>query len=118
MGPSYGSGPALRHALRIVPGTRLARILFPTNVGGGRVEVNSYHHQAVRADDLAPALVANAFATSPLGELVEGAETRGGRLVMGVQCHPERRESTPPSFERLFRVFVDASRGAAVKRSA
>jgi putative glutamine amidotransferase len=116
IGNSYGQGPATTHPLRVVAGTRLARILFPTNVGGGRLEVNSYHHQAVRAADLAAALVPNAFATSPAGELVEGAETRGGRFVIGIQCHPERQESTPPAFERLFRVFVDACRGAASER--
>jgi gamma-glutamyl-gamma-aminobutyrate hydrolase PuuD len=116
IGHSYGQGPALTHPLRVVAGTRLARILFPTNVGGGRLEVNSYHHQAVRPADLAPALVANAFATSPAGELVEGVETRGGRFVIGIQCHPERQESTPAAFERLFRVFVDACRGAVSER--
>jgi putative glutamine amidotransferase len=116
IGQSYGQGPAMTHPLRVVPGTRLARILFPTNVGGGRLEVNSYHHQALRAADLAPALVANALATSPAGELVEGAETRGGRFVIGIQCHPERQDSTPAAFERLFRVFVDACRGAAAER--
>lgn len=116
IGKSFGQGAAMTHPLRVVAGTRLARILFPTNVGGGRIEVNSYHHQAVRTADLAPALVANAFATSGAGELVEGAETRGGRFVIGIQCHPERQDSTPPAFERLFRVFVDACRGAATER--
>jgi gamma-glutamyl-gamma-aminobutyrate hydrolase PuuD len=116
IGKSYGLGPAMTHPVRIAAGTRLARILFPTNAGGGRLEVNSYHHQAVRTTDLAPALVANAFATSPAGELVEGAETRGGRFVIGIQCHPERQDSTPPAFERLFRVFVDACRGAVTER--
>lgn len=116
IGKSFGQGPAMTHPLRIVAGTRLARILFPTNVGGGRLEVNSYHHQAVRAADLAPALVPNAFATSAVGELVEGAETRGGRFVIGIQCHPERQDSTPAAFERLFRVFVDACRGAVTER--
>lgn len=116
IGNSYGKGPAMTHPVRVAAGTRLARILFPTNVGGGRLEVNSYHHQGVRATDLAPGLVANAFAPSPAGELVEGAETRGGRFVIGIQCHPERQDSTPPAFERLFRVFVDACRGAATER--
>ena len=51
-GPRWGTGPALVHPLRIAPGTRLARILFPTNAGGGVLRVNSYHHQAVRASDL------------------------------------------------------------------
>ncbi len=107
---------ALTHPLRVSPGTRLARILFPTNARGGVLEVNSYHHQGVRPADLAPRLVASATASSPAGELVEALETRDGRFVMGVQCHPERRESTPAAFERVFRVFVDAARGALTSR--
>lgn len=112
-GPSWGAGPARTHPLRVEPGTRLARILFPTNVRGGVVEVNSYHHQAVLAADLAPGLVPNARATSPAGELIEGVETRDGRFVLGIQCHPERTDSTPPAFQRLFAFFVDAARGPA-----
>jgi putative glutamine amidotransferase len=115
-GPRWGQGPALIHPLRVAPGTRLARILFPTNAGGGVVRVNSYHHQAVRASDLAPGLVASAWAVSPAGDLVEGLEAADGRFVFGVQCHPERTESTPPVFERLFGVFVDAARGPADRR--
>lgn len=116
VGPRWGAGPALTHPLRVVPGTRLARVLFPTNVRGGVLDVNSYHHQAVRPADLAPTLAAAGTASSPVGELVEALETRSGRFVVGVQCHPERRESTPPSFERLFGVFVDACRGPAAAR--
>jgi putative glutamine amidotransferase len=115
-GQAYGAGPAKTHPLRIAPGTRLARILFPTNAGGGVVRVNSYHHQAIRAADLAPGLVAAAWASSPAGDLVEGLEAADGRFVFGVQCHPERTESTPDAFERLFSVFVDAARGPADRR--
>jgi putative glutamine amidotransferase len=112
-GPGYGSGPAKQHPLRLVPGSRLARILFPTNVRGGVLPVNTYHHQAVRASDLAPGLLASAWASSGAGDLVEGFESTDGRFVMGVQCHPERTESTPEAFERLFAFFVDACRGPA-----
>jgi putative glutamine amidotransferase len=115
-GPRWGKGPALVHPLRVAPGTRLARILFPTNSGGGVVRVNSYHHQAVRANDLAPGLVANAWASSPAGDLVEGLEAADGRFVFGLQCHPERTDSMPPAFERLFSVFVAAARGPADQR--
>lgn len=115
-GPSWGTGPAKIHPLRVAPGTRLARILFPTNAGGGVLRVNSYHHQAVRPTDLAPGLVANAWASSPAGDLIEGLEAADGRFVFGVQCHPERTESTPPAFERLFSVFIDAARGPADRR--
>ena len=110
-GPGWGVGPAATHPLRLAPGSRLARILFPTNARGGVVTVNSYHHQGVRAADLAPGLVANAFASSEAGDLVEGLEAADGRFLIGVQCHPERTESTPPAFARLFSVFVDAARG-------
>jgi putative glutamine amidotransferase len=116
--PRGGTARPPTHPLRVTPGTRLARILFPTNVGGGVLEVNSFHHQGVRRADLAPGLVVAGTASSPAGELVEAleSESRAGRLVVGVQCHPERRESTPPAFERLFGVFVDACRGPANRR--
>ena len=78
--------------------------------------VNSYHHQGVRTADLAPGLVASAFASSAAGELVEGLEASDGRFLIGVQCHPERVDSTPPAFGRLFAVFVDAARGPASRR--
>jgi putative glutamine amidotransferase len=110
-GPSWGTGRATTHPLRVEPGTRLARILFPTNVRGGVLEVNSYHHQAVGPKELAPDLVPNARAASPAGDLIEGFETRDGRFVLGVQCHPERTDSTSPAFDRLFAFFVDAARG-------
>ncbi|OGO53896.1 MAG: hypothetical protein A2Z32_02695 [Chloroflexi bacterium RBG_16_69_14] len=115
-GPAFGKGPAKTHPVRVAPGTRLARILFPTNAGGGVLRVNSYHHQAIRASDLAPGLVASAWASSPAGDLVEGLEAADGRFVLGVQCHPERTDSTPVAFERLFSVFVDAARGPADRR--
>ena len=115
-GPAWGRGPAATHPLRVEPGTRLARILFPTNVRGGVVQVNTYHHQAVGPADLAPGLVPNARASSKAGDLIEGLETRDGRFVLGIQCHPERTESTPKAFERLFGFFVDAARGPATRR--
>ena len=78
--------------------------------------VNSYHHQAVRASDLAPGLVANAWASSPAGDLVEGLEAADGRFVVRRPVPPERPESTPAAFERLFSVFVDAARGPLDRR--
>src|SRR5439155_9590552 len=82
LGASWSAGPALTHPLRLAPGTRLARILFPTNVRGGEVQVNSYHHQGVRPEDLAPGLIASAWASSPAGDLVEGLEAADGRFVI------------------------------------
>ena len=71
--------------------------------------MNAYHHQGILEGDLAPGLVASAWADSSAGPLVEGLEASGTRFVMGVQCHPERTESTPESFERLFAAFVSAA---------
>jgi len=116
IGASWGHGAAATHPLRVAPGTRLARILFPTNAHGGVLIVNSYHHQGVRAADLAPSLVANAWSSSPAGDLIEGLEAADGRFVIAVQSHPERTESTPAAFERVFAVFVDATRGPARSR--
>ena len=72
--------------------------------------MNAYHHQGVRAGDLAPDLAAAAWADSSAGPLVEGLESRGTRFVVGVQCHPERTESTPAAFENVFAAFVAAAR--------
>ncbi len=104
-----------QHELRLVSGTRLARILAPSS-GTGRLVVNSSHHQALRLVDLAPGLVAAGIAWSPIGEIVEALEGVGERFLVGVQCHPERTETSSPAFERLWRVFVDACRGAAELR--
>jgi putative glutamine amidotransferase len=104
-GPSWGTGDAATHPLEIVPGTRLGDL-----VGRAPLEVNAYHHQGVRAQDLAPGLVASAWADSSAGPLVEGLEASGARFVVGVQCHPERQESTPAAFERVFEAFVAAAR--------
>jgi putative glutamine amidotransferase len=114
-----GTGPPVHHPLHVAPGTRLARMLFPRNVGGGVVAVNSFHHQAIGVGDLAGGLVACGWAASPAGDLVEGIESPGGsRFLLGLQCHPERTASTPPAFERVWRVFVDACRGPATARRA
>ena len=115
-GPGWGHGPALTHPMRLVQGTRMARILSPSNAGSGVLTVNSYHHQAVRPVDLAPGYAPSALAASPAGDLVEGFESTSGPLRMAIQCHPERTESTPKAFERLFSFFVDACRGPAADR--
>jgi gamma-glutamyl-gamma-aminobutyrate hydrolase PuuD len=43
-------------------------------------------------------------------------EQPGDRFRMAVQCHPERQESTPAAFERLFAFFLDSCRGPAQRR--
>ena len=119
--PGYLEGPPVIHPFRLVTGSRLERILATDGAGrphgghgdgGGAWAVNTYHHQGVRPVDLAPGLGAAGYAPCGAGELVEALEARDGRWVIGVQFHPERRESTPPEFERLFAAFAEAARTA------
>lgn len=109
-GNAWGHGPAVTHRIRLEPRSRLSSIV----AAPGPLTVNSYHHQGIRQIDLAPGLVASAWADSAAGPLVEGLEAADGRFIVGVQCHPERRDSTPEVFERLFAAFVAA---AAASRS-
>lgn len=68
------------------------------------IQVNSFHHQAVR--DLAPALLASAF--SPDG-VIEAIEHADHPFFLGVQWHPERYDSRAPHAASLFRGFVSAA---------
>ena len=107
--PGYGTGPANRHPIEVVAGTRLARILGAGAGARPDLLVNTYHHQAVRPADLAPALRASAYGESELGPLVEGLEIVDEEpFLVAVQCHPERTESTPAEFGGLWDAFVAA----------
>ena len=109
--PAYGSGPANRHPMRVDRASRLARVLRPTAPGDFVLHVNTYHHQGFSREQLAPGLAVAGTATHPAGEIVEAVESAShGQLILGIQCHPERTESTPPEFARLFAFFVDAAR--------
>jgi putative glutamine amidotransferase len=103
---AYPSPEVTRHRLELSAGTRLASILGESS----ELEVNSYHHQAITADRLAPGLRISALADhAEAGQLVEGIESSDPeRWLVGVQCHPERTESSPPVFERLWASFVAA----------
>ena len=126
--PPPGTARALSHPLRVRPGSLLADLLRPQEAGGRAsdcegghpgghpagsfsVTVNSSHHQGVRPGTLAPALVATGWSPDGDEELVEAFEcTDPAWFIVGVQCHPERTETTPPEFERLFRALVEAAR--------
>jgi putative glutamine amidotransferase len=101
--------PSRWHTVRVAAPSRLADAL-----GADELEVNSRHHQAVRASDLAPGLRAVAWADEHGTELVEGFESERHRWAVGVQWHPERPEPERPHFARrmraLFAAFVAATR--------
>ncbi|HEV8252017.1 MAG TPA: gamma-glutamyl-gamma-aminobutyrate hydrolase family protein [Candidatus Limnocylindria bacterium] len=103
---AYPSAAVTRHRLELTDGSRLAAILGDSS----DLQVNSYHHQAITPDRLAPGLQISAVAEhTDAGRLVEGVESSDPRhWLVGVQCHPERTESSPPVFERLWASFVAA----------
>ena len=111
---AYPSPAVTRHALDLAAGSRLATILGESS----DLEVNSYHHQAITPERLAPGLRISATAGhARAGDLVEAVEsTDPDRWMVGVQCHPERTESSPPVFERLWAAFVAASAERSRKR--
>ena len=118
-GTPYGQGPAHTHDMEIDPNSRLARALAAgapeglaaTDEDDDTVElvVNTHHHQAVSQATLAPSLRAVGWAASGSGRLVEALESRDGRWIVAVQCHPERTESTPDEFEGVWEAFVRAA---------
>ncbi len=83
-----------RHDVKVAPGSRLAAIV------GDRIEVATYHHQAVA--EVPRALVASGWADDGTIEAVERAD---GRWTLGVQWHPEVVGGEP-----LFAAFVEACR--------
>jgi putative glutamine amidotransferase len=90
-------GDSAWHGVRVEAGTRL----WAACDGADRLRVNSRHHQAVTGEGLSPRLRAVAVA----GAIVEAAESRDHRWVLGVQWHPERPEMGQDG-QRLFRAFV------------
>jgi len=88
------------HHVKVQEGSRLARIL-----GALELDVNSFHHQALKA--LGRGLTPVAW--SPDG-IVEGAETAGGeRFVVGVEWHPEELIGHDPPARNLFAALVRAA---------
>jgi putative glutamine amidotransferase len=89
-------GRVTTHSVRIEPGSRLARVMDVTEV-----EVNSFHHQAT--DRLGQDL--RAVAWSPDG-VVEGIESTGEALYLGVQWHAESLVDREEHLD-LFRELVE-----------
>ncbi len=88
------------HAVAVTPGSRLHAIL-----GTERVDVNSFHHQAV--DAVGEGLRVSARA--PEDGIIEGVEMPGRRFVVGVQWHPESFWDRDPAQLALFRAVVQAA---------
>ncbi len=87
------------HTVTLVPGTLLHRI-----AGRDTMQVNSAHHQAVRA----PGRFAVINATAPDG-VIEGIEDPRYGFALGVQWHPEFL--IDPADAKIFSAFVAAAGG-------
>ena len=86
------------HAVKILPGTLLARI-----VGAETMQVNTSHHQAV----LSPGR-STINAVAPDG-VIEGIEDPSRKFCLGVQWHPEYL--IDPGDNRIFEALVAAANG-------
>jgi putative glutamine amidotransferase len=98
-----GPRDRLAHPVKVVSGSFLARVLEDDSL-----EVNSMHHQAVKA--LGKGLVAVAHAPDQIIEGVEMEDAGPRRFVLGVQWHPEELTQKDPTARALFAAFVSASR--------
>ena len=96
---SHDDGPddePLTHQIYVAPGAKSAAIIG----SAGFFRVNSYHHQGLMEAQRAPRLMSTAYSVED--GLVEGLESPEHSWVIGLQCHPERKEEVPRSFVNLF----------------
>lgn len=89
----------LTHSITCKPGSIAAQIL------GEKCYVNSFHHQAVK--DLAPGLIATAWASDGVIEAMESQNRR----IWTVQWHPENLYRRYPVFQGLFRRLIRMASG-------
>jgi len=92
------------HPVHVAPGSRLSRLL--SGGDGLKADVNSSHHQAVKApgDNL---LVS---AVSPEDVVIEAVELDSpSHFVVGVQWHPERTYTHSAFSRAIFAAFVQAA---------
>ena len=96
-------GGKAEHNVDIDPDSRLGRILQESTL-----RVNSYHHQGLLAEDVAPGLRPVAVACDGIVEAFEGT---GNSWLVAVQWHPEREtdEDVHRACLPLFEEFVRAA---------
>ena len=104
-GATHSAG--VKHPVTVTEGSLLTRLT-------GKIElaVNSYHHQAIAADQLAAPFVATGTWTGSGVSIVEAFEQPGYPLL-AVQWHPERAYLDPAgltNMDPLFRWLVEQAR--------
>jgi putative glutamine amidotransferase len=103
---------AVAHDVAIAPGSRLAAVMADRLAPGGRLDVNSRHHQAL--DRVADGFAVSAVAPDGIVEAIE--QVAAPRFCIGVQWHPEDFYRTGES-AALFAAFVDAARSKTATHS-
>ena len=97
------------HPVKVMgEGTRLGATL-----GALEVDVNSFHHQAIKR--LGRGLREVAWAPDGIIEGIEIPEA--GALVLGVQWHPEELVAHDPAARNLFRTLVTSAESTAHQRA-
>jgi len=99
------------HAVRVAAASQLRSI-----VATDSFEVNTFHHQGLDQQSLAPAFRAAALA-EPDSWLVEAYESTQHAWVVGVQWHPERLFELGDAHRRLWESFIAACRGYRVRNA-
>ena len=84
------------HLIYVAPGAKSAAIIG----SAGFFKVNSYHHQGLTEAQRAPRLMSTAYSVED--GLVEGLESPEHSWVVGLQCHPERKDEVPRLFANFF----------------
>ena len=110
--PGVRTGKA--HAVRVEPGSRLARLWEGLGARLESVPVNSLHNQGVARP--APGLVPEAWA--PDGTVEAARVDRATGFALGVQWHPEYDWAADPLSRRLFEAFGSAARDFRRRRDA
>lgn len=87
------------HSVTINPTSELFQILNQTS----QLQVNSYHHQAVK--DLATPFKASAWASDGTIEAFEAIESH--ITIIGIQWHPEFLLQTEPLMNNIFTDFIE-----------
>jgi putative glutamine amidotransferase len=97
----------IKHEVEVAPDSRLGGM-----VGPGRLEVVSWHHQAV--DRLGAGL---RVVAQSLDGLPEAVESEGPDWTFGVQWHPELNAREEPRQAKLFEELVRAAAASSRKRT-
>jgi len=99
-------GDRTTHEVQVAPDSGLAQ-----TTGGGPVDVNSFHHQAI--DRLGLGLRPVAWAQDGMIEAIETDEGRDGHFVLGVQWHAETLVEKTEQLALFERLVVAAELAAA-----